>query len=207
MNMNPKDTRLYKFNLKKLNKLINFALTIVIIAIFITGGVIVHARNYHRGIERPINSEQHSIKGQREDNKASYISEFYPGQQNDFLESPDISICYVDTSAPNDGGILSCLGEFKVTAYTAGFESTGKPPDHPEYGITASGEMVVEHLTIAADWDVIPYGTWVYIEDVGYRLVQDKGGAIKDNCIDLYIPDLGQAQEWGVQYKRVWLVK
>src|SRR6476661_591871 len=40
-----------------------------------------------------------------------------------------------------------------ATGYTAGFESTGKNKDHPEYGITFSGVKVKRDLfsTIAAD--------------------------------------------------------
>ena len=43
------------------------------------------------------------------------------------------------------------IGEFEITYYTAGAESTGKTPGHPAYGIT-SGTTVKEGQTIAADW-------------------------------------------------------
>ena len=56
-----------------------------------------------------------------------------------------------------------------ATGYTAGVESTGKGPNHPEYGITYSGVMVKRDLysTVAADlsisnWDN-PFYTWLWI--------------------------------------------
>src|SRR5690625_1762635 len=67
-----------------------------------------------------------------------------------------------------------------ATGYTAGEESTGKTPDHPGYGITFSGVEVKRDLysTIAADLDIYPIGTIMYIPDYGYGVVADKGSAI-----------------------------
>lgn len=86
-----------------------------------------------------------------------------------------------------------------LTAYTAGYESTGKTPSHPAYGITASGAKVKENHTIAVDPDVIPLGTLVYIEGLGIRKAEDTGSAIKGHKIDVYIPDLEEALEFGVK--------
>lgn len=86
-----------------------------------------------------------------------------------------------------------------LTAYTAGFESTGKTPSHPAYGITASGAKVKENYTIAVDPDVIPLGSLVYIEGLGIRKAEDVGSAIKGKKIDVYIPDLEEALEFGVK--------
>jgi len=99
------------------------------------------------------------------------------------------------------------MGLFKITAYTAGPESTGKRPGDPAYGITASGAKVRPEHTIAADWDVLPPGTKVYIEGVGERTVTDKGGAVKEKHIDLYIPELEDALNWGVRHREVWIIK
>lgn len=60
----------------------------------------------------------------------------------------------------------------KSTVYTGG-------------GITASGLPATENV-IAVDPRVIPLGTRVYIDGIGFRTAADTGGAIKGNFIDIY---------------------
>ncbi|WP_340032571.1 3D domain-containing protein [Paenibacillus sp. FSL K6-1122] len=86
---------------------------------------------------------------------------------------------------------------FTLTAYTNHENSTGKSKGHPDYGKTASGAMTKEGVTIAADWKVLPEGTKVYIEGVGERIVQDVGGAIKKNKIDVYFESKKDAIDFG----------
>lgn len=73
-------------------------------------------------------------------------------------------------------------------------------------GKTSSGAMV-RLGTIAADTSVYPYGTVMYIPGYGYGRVEDSGGAIKRNHIDLYRPNHWYARHWGAQTKKVkvWL--
>lgn len=100
------------------------------------------------------------------------------------------------------------LGTFTLTAYTAGVESTGKTPDDQDYGITASGAKALDGITIAVDPNVIPIGSRVYIEGVGYRIAQDVGSAIKGKRIDVFMSDLTMAKEFGVKKKvRVELIE
>jgi 3D (Asp-Asp-Asp) domain-containing protein len=101
----------------------------------------------------------------------------------------------------------SYIGEFEVTYYTAGIESTGKSENDPQYGITASGEPVKEDYTISADWTVLPLGTVVFIEGIGVRVVEDKGGAIKDFRIDSYEPNLETALKNGRHMAGVYVIK
>jgi 3D (Asp-Asp-Asp) domain-containing protein len=100
------------------------------------------------------------------------------------------------------------LGDFSITAYTAGYESTQKKKGEPGYGITATGTTVKEGRTIAADWGVLPPGTQVRIEGLeGVYTVEDRGGAVDGKHIDLYVADLDRALEWGRQQRSVWVLK
>lgn len=89
-----------------------------------------------------------------------------------------------------------------ATAYTAGPESTGKAPGHPEYGITFTGKPVREWHTIAVDPNVIPLGSLVYIPDFadkpnkGVFVAEDTGSAIIGRHVDVYMPDLPQASQF-----------
>ncbi|MEN1969790.1 3D domain-containing protein [Lentibacillus sp. N15] len=97
-----------------------------------------------------------------------------------------------------------------ATGYTAGMESTGKSPDHPGYGITYSGVKVQRDLysTIAADLNVYPVGTIMYIPDYGYGVVADKGAAINGHEIDLYYPTVDDVyNKWGKKEVEVYIVK
>ncbi|MGP4076626.1 3D domain-containing protein [Halobacillus sp. K22] len=97
-----------------------------------------------------------------------------------------------------------------ATGYTAGPESTGKTPDHPGYGITFSGVNVKRDLysTIAADLNVFPIGTVLFIPDYGYGVVADKGSAIQGNELDLYFPTVEAVYEqWGKKTIDVYVIE
>lgn len=83
---------------------------------------------------------------------------------------------------------------YKATAYCSCTKCCGKSD-----GITASGEVAEEGVTIAADWKVLPKGTKVEIKGIGTRTVQDRGGAIKGKRIDIYFDNHEAALEFGVQ--------
>ncbi|WP_026559018.1 3D domain-containing protein [Bacillus sp. J37] len=97
-----------------------------------------------------------------------------------------------------------------ATGYTAGVESTGKSPNHPSYGITYSGVKVKRDLysTVAADLDVFPLGTILFIPGYGYGVVADKGGAIKGNRLDLYYETVKDVyNSWGKKQLDVYVVQ
>jgi 3D (Asp-Asp-Asp) domain-containing protein len=97
-----------------------------------------------------------------------------------------------------------------ATGYTAGVESTGKSPDHPQYGITYSGVKVKRDLysTVAADTSVFPIGTILFIPGYGYGVVADTGGAIKGNKVDLYYETVEDVYtQWGKKTIDVYIVK
>lgn len=75
-----------------------------------------------------------------------------------------------------------------------------------EVGLTASGARV-RPGTIAADTRVFPFGTIMYVPGYGYGVVEDRGGAIRGQKIDLYFRTHQEALEWGRQHHdvKVWL--
>lgn len=80
----------------------------------------------------------------------------------------------------------------KVTGYTA--SSSGKSPDHPGYGITASGLQAGKGV-VAIDPQVVPFRSNVYVAGYGTAVAGDTGGAIKGRIIDLGFDD-GAYETW-----------
>ena len=96
--------------------------------------------------------------------------------------------------------------DFEATAYTAHQESTGKEPGDRAYGITASGKPVRAGVTIACP-PSIPFGTRLEIESVGVRVCQDRGGRITEGYLDIYIPQIKEARQFGRQRLKVRIIK
>ena len=117
----------------------------------------------------------------------------------------------VEVAGPRQEQIIQSV-KVIATGYTAGYESTGKNPDHPQYGITYSGVKVRRDQntvsTIAADPKVFPLGSILYIPGYGYGIVADIGSAIKGNKIDLYYATTKQVfKEWGKKEVEVHVIK
>lgn len=89
------------------------------------------------------------------------------------------------------------IKEYVITAYCPCVKCCGK-----SNGITASGVKATEGVTVAMDKS-IPFGAKIYIDGVGERIVQDRGGAIKGNRIDLYFDSHQEALNFGRQTKQV----
>jgi len=87
---------------------------------------------------------------------------------------------------------------YNVTFYTAGVESTGKNLGDKGYGVTASGTTVSEGRTVACPKS-IPFGTKIHIEGFGYRICEDRGGAIVEGHLDIYVDSLTKARKLGRQ--------
>lgn len=98
-----------------------------------------------------------------------------------------------------------------ATAYDLSFESCGKHPDHPAYGITASGTQA-RPGAVAVDPKVIPLGTRLYIEsldgtpDYGFATAEDTGGAIKGNKIDLFFHSSTDVKNFGRRNVKVYIL-
>lgn len=87
---------------------------------------------------------------------------------------------------------------YEVTAYTNNAESTGKSAGDPDYGITASGARTKTGHTIACP-PSMAFGTRLNIEGIGVRTCEDRGGAITEGHIDLYVAGIAEAQAFGRQ--------
>lgn len=73
------------------------------------------------------------------------------------------------------------LGEFRYTYYTNSYADCKKTD-----GITFSGTRAIENLTVAVDTRIIPLGSFLFLENVGFAVAQDIGSAVKGNLIDIY---------------------
>lgn len=89
---------------------------------------------------------------------------------------------------------------YKVTAYCACTKCCGKTN-----GITASGTKATAGRTIATDGK-FAFGTKLSINGTTY-IVEDRGGAIKGNKIDVYFNTHAEALSWGVKYLPVEVVE
>lgn len=100
---------------------------------------------------------------------------------------------------------LVYAGDFLTTAYC-----TEKYPHicGEGKGITSSGAKVKAGITVAADPNIFPYGTVLYIEGVGIRVVQDTGSAITNHKLDVAVDTHENALKWsGYGTHRVYIVK
>lgn len=105
--------------------------------------------------------------------------------------------------------------KMRYTAYCLCKKCCGKSPDHPAYGVTASGYKItpgINEKIVAVDPTVIKLGSTVYVQnlsgkaDYGYALAADTGGAIKQNRIDLYIDSHQEALKVGTGYCYVYVL-
>ena len=96
---------------------------------------------------------------------------------------------------------LRNIGTYKITGYCGCSSCCGKSD-----GITASGTRATAGKTIAADTSKLPFGTKVVIDGHTYT-VEDVGGAINGNHIDVYFSSHSKALQWGVRYCDVYVVK
>ena len=93
-------------------------------------------------------------------------------------------------------GVSGQSGVYKVTAYCACMQCCGKTN-----GITASGAKATANHTIAEP-STFAFGTKVVINGITYT-VEDRGGAIQGNRIDIYMNSHAEALAWGVRYVEV----
>lgn len=97
-------------------------------------------------------------------------------------------------------GITPIVKTLNTSAYAA--STCDKSPDSPTYGITASGARAKAWYTVAAGKSY-PMGTIIYIPyfkdkpNGGWFVVQDRGGAIKDHKLDVFMNTYNECIQFG----------
>lgn len=104
------------------------------------------------------------------------------------------------TIAASVEGMQGRVVNLNASAYTA--STCGKAVGSAGYGITSSGAAAKSYYTVAAG-AAYPIGTVVYIPyfasapNEGWFVVQDRGGAISNNRIDIYFDTVAECQQFG----------
>lgn len=115
------------------------------------------------------------------------------------IREPRNKIVQVQTrtiTSRSSGTTTGTSGVYKVTAYCACMSCCGKTN-----GITASGTQATANRTVAAP-RTFAFGTQLVINGQTYT-VEDRGGAITGNRIDVYMDSHSEALAWGVRYLNV----
>ena len=92
------------------------------------------------------------------------------------------------TFKTSDGQSLSYWRKTRMLATSYSAANAGTPKDAPWYGYTFSGEPMGSGV-VAADLDVVPLRTRLYIPGYGYGNVLDTGGGLSGLHIDLGYED------------------
>jgi 3D (Asp-Asp-Asp) domain-containing protein len=136
----------------------------------------INAQNYLQGVfyelpnEKTQTEDVASMDEEQSQNQAAAV------QVNTSVQEPA-------TPAVEAEPKRTLLGTYRLTAYCPCQKCCGKSPSDPGYGITACGAKAEEGITVAMAG--LPFGTRIYIEGLGERIVQDRG--VSNNIIDIFI--------------------
>lgn len=123
-------------------------------------------------------------------------NDFYPvkvGSKSGYIMASYLGSKPTKVTTTEENLSKECLGTFKITAYTAGSSAR-----------TASGTKCKSGRTIAAP-SRFAFGTKLMFNGNVYT-VEDRGGAIVNNVLDLYVDSESEAVQWGVRYFKVYKV-
>jgi len=104
---------------------------------------------------------------------------------NKLIENTNIELESLNTTIghlKNEEYEFVYMGDFKYTYYC-----DERYPHICGYGVglTASGKPTEVGWTVAADTSVLPMGSIIYVEGLGFREVMDRGGGVNGNHIDI----------------------
>lgn len=143
------------------------------------------------------------------------VSVFAMSGGNEAASSSDVSIKTLvhtdESNIPEQTAEPIPIGEFTLTAYCPCVKCceiwSAEHPSNIGTGFvqkTASGTIPTAGRTIAADTSVIPFDTIVLINGSEYT-VEDRGGAIKGNRIDIFFNTHSEALQFGRQKAEVFI--
>ena len=102
------------------------------------------------------------------------------------------------------------LENVTVTHYCICQRCCGKAPDHPAYGITASGRRATPYVSVAVDPSVIPLGADVLVDygdgEIHYYRADDTGSGVGSRHIDLCVGSHAEALQRGHRTATVYWV-
>lgn len=168
---------------------VSFALSCTALGLAIFNGAVLHTRIQQVTQERDI-----------------YASRFQNWSDRAIRDEETISALQDRLDSMADGKVyLEEAGTFMCTAYCTEQRQHICGEGH---GITASGQPIQADVTVAADQTLLPYGTVLYIEGVGIRIVQDKGAGVQGAHIDVAVDTHENALSWsGYGEHRVWIIR
>ena len=126
-------------------------------------------------------------------------------------EAPVVRLLELPEEPAVDLNKLPMIENAKLTHYCICEKCCGKDPDHPAYGITASGREAEPYKSVAVDPFLIELGGKVYV-DYGDGVIHeyradDTGSGVAGAHIDLCVSSHEEALELGVKTVRVWYEK
>ena len=149
---------------------------------------------------------QEEAKKQAEIKAAAAASASQTTAYNQLVASAAVArpVAYSTTYLASDAikANATALGNYKLTFYDPCVSCNGN-----DQALTATGTTLTEGRTIAVDPSIIPLGSRVFIEGYGVFIAEDTGGAIKGNKIDIAVTTHERANELGVQYANVYLLR
>lgn len=167
-----------------------------VLAALLTATLIGGAKNV--ALENRIND----LEGQRD----IYASRLANWQDRAIRDEEIIDRLQAEEQTALPGRLIAeYAGEFQCAAYCTEKYQHICGEGH---GITASGQPIQADITVAADQALLPYGTVLYIEGVGVRVVQDKGAGVQGYHLDVAVDTHENALAWsGYGEHRVWIIK
>lgn len=111
--------------------------------------------------------------------------------------------------APEQPRFSRIIENATITHYCVCEQCCGKSPDHPAYGITASGREAVPYYSVAVDPCLIELGSTLYLDFGDGELVEcradDTGAAVNGAHIDYCVSDHQEALSLGVRTAAVYI--